>query len=187
MKKNIFKISLIISLIAILLGVLNINVNATSTSLEADKNTANTLLANFLSDYISENSNCLYYINSNRTKLYNKANERFNYVDLVDYTLDNISKDGDAVKIEIRIKAKGKNGENWSTEGSKVYFKIINDNGTYKINDTDFFDKTSQEGIIGDAIPVLVIAGIIFVVFFVIVIVLLFVFLNMAKKKSNKN
>lgn len=157
-----------------------------STSVNASNERAKITVENFLT-YIEEGSSySLDYIDRTNYELYNTVQENLYSISSLDYEIMKITQEDDVYHINVKIKAEG---TNWKISGIKVKFDVKQINGSYKIIDTNFFEKANLE--YGEKIVFGILGGIGIVFFliigdFVLVTIIIIVIIIIAVKKSKK-
>ena len=173
MKCKITKI-IAIFIFGIMIGLFYNNIFATD---EQVKNTVD----NFLTYIEQENSSALKYIDQNNNKLYTTVQENLYSISSIDYQITKITQKNDIYHVKVKVSAKG---DNWKLNGITVKFDIKEVDNSYKIIDTDLFQKASSEYIIWMVFSIFAFIGIIFfIVIITIVIIVIIVIVKSNKKK----
>ena len=193
MKRNCFKFLTIFVILFLITGFSTcVKALTTSTYTTAPTSYSNEYLAestvvNFLDSIKYKSIYTINSIDSNNHELYNQARDRLQSFEDVKYEVKKVSKispNGDKFKVEIKFSAEG---VNWEIGGEKSYFIVESVNGSYKITETDFFDKTSTEYIANLAIRIIFIAfgivGLILGSIIITVVVIVIVVVKNNKKK----
>lgn len=183
-----YKVILLIMLICLSLFIFNLTANATyeyQNSYEYDK--VESAVDNFIYYLDTGNSNIYYIIDDTNITLYQG---------ILDYLYNDIEIEYDVKKIEKidenTYKVKGKinaSDENWNVNGFSVYFELKNDYGTYKIVQTDLFNKIGTENIakaVFNLVGIIFLAIILIILFITIITAMIIIIIVVANKKKKK-
>ena len=153
----------------------------TKEAQEAEKQAKNTV-NNFLS-YLEYGSSSAYsYIDTNNEELYSKLQDRLNSYSTIDSEIKKINKKDDTYEIEMKISAESGGTK---VSGLTAEFKVKEINGSYKIVETNFFDITSAEFVLGIVAGVFgVVALVLGAIFFAIIITVIIVIVIVKKNKK---
>lgn len=165
-----------------LLFIIGISANSVNASSEQAKIT----VENFLTDIEEESSDSIDYIDKNNYELYNIVQENLYSISSLNYKITKITQEDDVYHVNVKIEAEG---TNWKISGITVKFDVKQINGSYKIIDTNFFEKANLEYGAKIAFGILGGIGIVFFLIigaFVFVTIIIIVIIIIAVKKSKK-
>lgn len=183
-----YKIIALIILICLSLFVFNTTANATSeyqNSYDYDK--VEKVVDNFIYYLDTGNSNIYYIIDDTNTNLYQGILD-YLYSDIeIEYDVKKIEKiDENTYKVKGKISA---SDENWNINGFSVYFELEKNYESYKIVQTDLFNKIGAENIaktVFNLVGIIFLAIILIILFFIIIATMIIIIIVVANKKKQR-